>query len=39
MPTWNEMDDNANIFGGGPTTWGILRWTVKTDDLQIVGHI
>ena len=25
MPTWNEMDDNANILLGRPTTGGILR--------------
>ena len=34
-----HMDDNANILLGGPTTWRILRQTVKTDELQVVGHI
>ena len=39
MPTWNEIDDNANILLGWPTTGGILRRTVKMDELQVVGHI
>ena len=37
--TWNEMGDIANILPGRPTTGGILRPTVKMDELQVVGHI
>ena len=37
--TWNKMDDIANISLGRLTTRGILRRTVKMDELQIVGHI
>ena len=37
--TWNAMGDNANILVGRPTFGGILRRTVKMDELQVVGHI
>ena len=39
MPTWNEINDDANILLGRPTTGGILHRTVKMDELQVAGHI